>query len=118
MRKNVLAQDCQQRRSCLGLAAAAHHLHRMRAARHPFCRPAVLLSTVLVLGLAALANGQIFGPTDGTPAGPSSAPAAPPSAAVGDVWWTQATGWFCSPVAVNASGNVLPVRLLPRLPAS
>ena len=57
--------------------------------------------------------GRYFGPTDSAPAAPAPAPSLPPSANVGDVWWAQATGWFCNPVAVTTTGAAQPVRGAP-----
>ena len=82
----------------------------MRACRQPCHRTVALPLALLLVCLSAPAQGQIFGPADTPPPTPSGTPAPPPSAAIGDVWWAQATGWFCNPVTINQSGNALPVR--------
>ena len=84
----------------------------MRACRPLRCAAAALPLALLLLLASQLrpVSGQIFGPTDSTPAAPAPAPSLPPSANVGDVWWAQATGWFCNPVAVTTSGAAQPVR--------
>ena len=87
----------------------------MCACRQLRCAASALPLALLLLLASELrpASGQIFGPTDSAPAAPAPAPSLPPSANIGDVWWAQATGWFCNPVAVTSSGAAQPVRAAP-----